>query len=340
MRTSGRADVHVAYHQMVVQEQGDAHAPGRALNGLVTSAPGAGRIFTGIHTGVVDVTVRLTDAPPGPAADGWEETEQVELVSFTGEMRLAGLMGDAPEELPVLTAHGPGRYGLRVHARGRGIDYDGTADVPFEFYLLTVWPIDVGPEARARLGVGVAEELGLPDRSREIREWAQRHAVLHEPGRPARQERPLLPPVPVRGVAQTVGHRLRIVNPYQDTAPAPDLPSGLVAAAPDSVVVRTLKERGRVGVHLRWEPAAPRLAVMGWEETAEIEFVTTTGVMRLPGLWPDDDRPADLTYQGAGRYGLRVHGRAQRGERLSNRPGESYLLIVWPVALGAAAALG
>ncbi|MET9245759.1 hypothetical protein [Nonomuraea sp. NPDC003709] len=367
MSTTARADVHVSYHQIQVrEEEGDVPVVDGVPNGLTASVPGAAVIRTGIHTGVVDVTVRLADAPPaGAAAEGWDEVEEVELISFEGGMRLAGLLGDPPEELPVLTPHGPGRYGMRVHARGRDIDYDGVARVPFEFYLVTVWPIDVGPEARRRLGVGVAEELGLPGKSRDLRERA-RHLGLpaqepgrvaraeREPGRAARAEgewgdvarvpssvpgrvaraRPAPPPTPVRGTALASEHGLRIGNPYREPAAEPELPGGLVAAVPDLLVIRTLKRQGRVGVHVRWDAAAPRLPVSRWEQVEEIEFVTTTGIMQIEGMHTDGERPPNLTFQGTGRYGLQVHGRARRGERLSNRPGESYLLVIWPVALG------
>ncbi|MGV9381228.1 hypothetical protein ACWDRB_35810 [Nonomuraea sp. NPDC003707] len=378
MSTTARADVHVSYHQIQVrEEEGDVPVVDGVPNGLTASVPGAAVIRTGIHTGVVDVTVRLADAPPADAAEGWDEVEEVELISFEGGMRLAGLLGDLPEELPVLTPHGPGRYGMRVHARGRDIDYDGVARVPFEFYLVTVWPIDVGPEARRRLGVGVAEELGLPARSRDLRErarhlglpaqepgrvaraegeWGNVARVEREPGRGGRVEqvpgvvararvpspvpgrvaraRPVPPPTPVRGTALASEHGLRIGNPYREPAAEPELPGGLVAAVPDLLVIRTLKRQGRVGVHVRWDPAAPRLPVSRWEQVEEIEFATTTGIMQIEGMHTDGERPPNLTFQGAGRYGLQVHGRARRGERLSNRPGESYLLVIWPVALG------
>jgi hypothetical protein len=52
----------------------------------------------------------------------------------------------------------------------------------------------------------------------------------------------------------------------------------------------------------------------------------------------DEEVPPNLTFQGAGRYGLRVHGRARSRQALSNRPGESYLLVVWPITLGSQAA--
>lgn len=321
---------------MLVNEETGADHPSRVPNGLTASAPGAAVILTGIHTGVVDVTVQLADAPPATTVGGWDEVEDVELISFTGETRLGGLMGHLPEALPNLTPHGPGRYGMRVHARGRHIDPSAVPSVPFEFYLVTIWPIEVGPKACARLGVGVAEELGLPDKSAEIRRWAREHARPEcEPGRIAGNVPPPLP-TPVLGTARATEHRLRIAHPYREAAASgPALPQGLVAAAPDAVIIRTLKGRGAVGVHVRWASSGSRGPVSRWEEAEEIEFVTTTGIMQIEGMRTRDGAPApNLTYQGAGRYGLRVHGRARPGGELSNRPGESYLLVVWPIALG------
>ncbi|GAA4974074.1 hypothetical protein GCM10023334_099840 [Nonomuraea thailandensis] len=329
--------MHVSHHQMLVNDETLADHPSHVPNGLTASAPGAAVIRTGIHTGVVDVTVQLADAPPATTAEGWDEVEEVELITFTGEMRLRGLMGHLPEALPNLTPHGPGRYGMRVHARGRDIDPCAVPSVPFEFYLVTIWPIEVGPKARARLGVGVPEELGLPDKSAEIRRWAREHArPENEPGRPAGHVASPLPPTPVMGTARAIEHRLRIVNPYQEPTTGPALPEGLVAAAPDVVVIRTLKGRGAVGVHVRWDLSGARGPVSRWEKVEEIEFVTTTGIMQIEGMQTrDGSPPPNLTYQGAGRYGLRVHGRARPGGGLSNRPGESYLLVVWPITLGA-----
>ncbi|WP_214318384.1 hypothetical protein [Nonomuraea sediminis] len=322
-----RADVHVQYNQILVGEPGAAH-PNRVPNGLTAAAPGAAVILTGIHTGTVDVTVHLTDSAPPDARDGWDEVQEVELITLTGETRLSGLMSSPPDALPNLTPQGPGRYGMRVHARGRDIDPTAVPRVPFEFYLVTVWPIDVGPDAAGRLGVGVAEALGLPGKTTGIRQ-----DPADEPGRAERQLRePWLLPQTLRGTVEVADHRFRIVNPFQDTAESPPLPQDLVSALPDSLLVRTLGKGGRVGIWISWV-AGPTEVPTSWESFQEIEFVTRTGVMHVEGLITTDQERPNVTPQGAGRYGLRVHGRKRRNPA-GNAPRESYRLEVWPVSLG------
>ncbi|MEU4326115.1 Lsr2 family DNA-binding protein [Nonomuraea dietziae] len=158
--------VFVTYHQMLVAEPGADH-PGSVPNGLTTSAPEAAVIHTGLHTGEVEVTVRLTAGPPAPV-DGWEEEAEVDLVTSTGNIHLSGLMegaSDGPTR-PVLTPQGPGCYRMRVHARGRA---SGSGEV----YLIVVWPVELGADAVAR-----HRPEPLPrSKSDEIREWARKRGL-------------------------------------------------------------------------------------------------------------------------------------------------------------------
>lgn len=333
--TTARADVHVSHHTFLVAEPG-ADTPWDAPNGLTAGGQGGAIIRTGIHTGVVDVTVRLADSEPPVAADGWDEVEETQFISLTGEVRVS-------QRIPCLTPQGPGRYGMRVYARGRDIDPTAVPSVPFEFYLVVVWPIDVGPEAERSYGAGVAEELGLPDKPRskseDIRAWAKEHgSPSSERGRiastvsskyAARQGQPATE----RGFAVTRDHRLLIVNPFRDAVTPPPLPDGLVAAAPDCVVIRTIKRSGNIGIWLSWEPEAPARENTRWEEFEDIEFVTATGIMHLANFHPKDmGEQHNLTFQGAGRYGLRVSGRKSIA-RDPNAPKEAYMLVIWPIQL-------
>ena len=122
--------------------------PGKGNGLLVVTQPGAALLFTGIHTGWVDVEVETRRSPPAePAPDeGWEEIVDVSLVAPTGQVRITSFAAFDPEPLPVLTAAGAGTYRVRVHAAGRGINVDGTATEPVERYRLVTWPGPVAPD--------------------------------------------------------------------------------------------------------------------------------------------------------------------------------------------------
>ena len=107
-------------------------------NGLVSAAGGAIEVTTGIHTGNVEVTVEPHSQRPDPAPD-WEEIAEISCHSPSGEVLVTPLMDD-PADLPSLASQGPGRYRLRVHARGRDTAVDETmvGDV-LESYLIQSW---------------------------------------------------------------------------------------------------------------------------------------------------------------------------------------------------------
>jgi hypothetical protein len=147
--------------------------PHSTTNGLVAARTDAVAIWTSVHTGPVAVTVQLTDVEPPWSARGWEQVEQVELISTSDDMRVMGFMGAAPEELPSLTGAGPGHYGLRVHARKRG---PGPSRAQEE-YLLMVWPVELGEAAVQQAG-GQEEELS------PIVAWARANrSPANAPGR-------------------------------------------------------------------------------------------------------------------------------------------------------------
>lgn len=108
-------------------------------NGLVSAAGGAVEVMTGVHTGNVRVTVELHSQRPDSAA-GWEEIAVISCDSPSGEMLVTPLMDD-PADLPSLASQGPGRYRLRIHARGRDTAVDQTTvDGVMESYLIQSWP--------------------------------------------------------------------------------------------------------------------------------------------------------------------------------------------------------
>jgi len=166
-RTSGV--VEVSYHQFGIADGQFPMPP--SVSGLVNLAEGGCVIVTGIHTGVVQVFVEVRSEPPATVDDSWEEITDVsldeprasqpsrqqdaELMRVAREsgtyhpepsrFRVVALMADISDPLPVLNPYG-GPVRLRVHASGRGANYDGVDYEPREQYLLMTWPAPMAEE--------------------------------------------------------------------------------------------------------------------------------------------------------------------------------------------------
>lgn len=174
---------------MVIQPAGghDVTLPDEVPNGLVAATLDAIVIRTGIHTGTVEVEVRLSLSPPSKSVERGDEAEDLEFVTSVGDMELWGFMEAEPNGLPVLTPQGPGRYGMRVQARGRDTDPDAVPSTPFEYYEITVWPIELGSTVIPQETVAAS----LPDDPRRaaLREWMRGEGSPHaERGRIARSQ--------------------------------------------------------------------------------------------------------------------------------------------------------
>jgi len=131
-----------AHHLLYLRE--DGHLPVRPylaeVEGLVYASPGAVVILTGVDSGPVSVVVEHHDAAPGKPSDSWEETGEIHFVAIDGLARL-GSFGSTVAAGPPVTPPGPGRYGLSVSCRGRGVAFDETVSEPVEDYLIRVWPL-------------------------------------------------------------------------------------------------------------------------------------------------------------------------------------------------------
>ncbi|MER6950821.1 hypothetical protein ABT294_43080 [Nonomuraea sp. NPDC000554] len=186
VRTERADRVFVSYRQLRVSDRGfDKGSPDHSSDQLAAARPGLAVIWTGVHTGFLDVTIQLAAAPPNlPRPEEWEESIEIDLVTLTGETVLFGLMGDPPSQFPNLTPQGPGRYRMRVHTRGRSLNNKAYKQVCPEVYMVTIWPIDVGCGAAARYQEVADNEP--PNRSDRILAWAKEQA-RNEPGRPARK---------------------------------------------------------------------------------------------------------------------------------------------------------
>ncbi|MEV1003495.1 hypothetical protein [Nonomuraea sp. NPDC050202] len=145
--TPSRDNVRVSDHILLLRgiEDPPPAYPGRFPNGLVAGSRDGAIIITGVARGPVDVTVELADAAPPLALDEWEEVAEISVESTHGSLHVFGLDGDLTD-LSNLASTGPGQYRIRIHARGRDTDPDGTVRTPVESYLIASWPSEAAPE--------------------------------------------------------------------------------------------------------------------------------------------------------------------------------------------------
>ncbi|WP_149360345.1 hypothetical protein [Lolliginicoccus suaedae] len=112
---------------------------------LATFAEDTVLMYVGISYGPVDVTVELHDSKPPQELDRWEDVAEG-IVEYKGKgLVLQGreLEVFLPTEPGMtLTPAGSHRYGVRVHANGKGTYYDGPLfeEDPVEQYLIQLWP--------------------------------------------------------------------------------------------------------------------------------------------------------------------------------------------------------
>lgn len=99
-------------------------------------------IASGTHTGKIRLTVRMHDQEPPLDSSEWDHVEESEIQSDNGEIDIVNWGGGTPDGFSGLAEHGPGRYRVRVHVRGRPGDV-APGDVEndaYEEHLIEMWP--------------------------------------------------------------------------------------------------------------------------------------------------------------------------------------------------------
>jgi hypothetical protein len=120
-------------------------------NSLAAGGPEHLTVFTGTHTGHIQLTTeQRPDAPPLPG-DDWETAVEVSVCSTSGGLWLADGDGDVLEEAGNFAMAGTGWYRVRVQARGRdeGEAAEGEAAAEgsaVETHFLSVWPSPPEPD--------------------------------------------------------------------------------------------------------------------------------------------------------------------------------------------------
>jgi hypothetical protein len=135
--------VWVHYAQIYVQSGEDypdlAECFGGQSNGLCGAAmPGILFLITGLHTGEVDFTVELYDAPP-PIDDSWQEIVEASFRPM-GEAELVGWGGHGCWPLQLTEASYRVRYCGTGMDEARELDTRTEEDPAADRYLLQFWP--------------------------------------------------------------------------------------------------------------------------------------------------------------------------------------------------------
>ncbi|GLY96156.1 hypothetical protein [Actinoplanes sp. NBRC 103695] len=141
------AETHVDAHQFLLSDfPVSFDEPPVPANGLFSVLPGEMVVYVGASSGAVTVTVEPRYNPPEAVElDEWEEVAEADVDVPNGQLGVRAIMAESPD-LPLLSAHGPGLYRARVHARGRDIAFDVVAFEAVEDYLLQAWPSTTGGE--------------------------------------------------------------------------------------------------------------------------------------------------------------------------------------------------
>ena len=95
-------------------------------------------VRTGIYSGPVRVKAGLLETRPELVEADWEDIEEYSLRLETGTISLTGFR-DEPFLIGRIAA-GPVDYRVRIHAKGRDINYDLAVEEPCEDYLILLWP--------------------------------------------------------------------------------------------------------------------------------------------------------------------------------------------------------
>ncbi|MEV4642954.1 hypothetical protein AB0J80_37010 [Actinoplanes sp. NPDC049548] len=192
--------------------------------------------FCGIHTGWIQVRVRVLPEPPAEADAGWDAISEATLWCPSGRLSVVGLMGGTAEALTDVVVP-RGLIRVRVHARDRLHETVRTDDDPPERHELHIWA--VSEETPWRTVLADPPGRSWDQKPAKAAEWAMLSLVPRPSSRPA-----ILPPPPSDPYEDDTGlPRVAVVRhrPAPVEAPAGVLPAGDLEVRVERVDGETLK---------------------------------------------------------------------------------------------------
>jgi hypothetical protein len=147
---SGPLHVHYGPAYVMSGEDGDTSDMEACFRGQSNGLLGAARrgwmfMLTGLHTGVVQLTVEVTDAQP-LLGDEWEECVEASFAPHGPDVRLIGWDREPVCEVPLPAGDYRVRYTARRMDAVRTADTIVEGEDPIDSYQLSFWPSAPAPD--------------------------------------------------------------------------------------------------------------------------------------------------------------------------------------------------
>ncbi|WP_155370989.1 hypothetical protein [Catellatospora vulcania] len=142
--------------------------------------------FCGVHTGWIDVRVRVLSGPPAEVDAGWDAVSEATLWSPTGRLSVIGLIGGVAEALTDLSVP-RGLIRVRLHARDRLDECTRGDGDPPERHEVHIWA--VSEQTPWRTVLADPQRRSWEQKPAKAAEWAMLSLAPRPSGRPS-----VLPP--------------------------------------------------------------------------------------------------------------------------------------------------
>ena len=146
----GRLHVHYGQAYVFSGDAGDTSDLDQCFRGQSNGLLGAGQpgmlfFLTGLHTGLVELTIDVVEHEP-PLDDGWEEVVEVSFAPADADARLEAWGGDLVCRLPLEQRAYRVRYAARGMEEGRAADTILEGTEPIDAYALSFRPAAPAPD--------------------------------------------------------------------------------------------------------------------------------------------------------------------------------------------------
>ncbi|WP_133247097.1 MULTISPECIES: hypothetical protein [Micrococcaceae] len=102
-------------------------------------------VFTGVHSGPVELAIEVLQERPEAAAPVWEDVHEVSLTLPEGRAYFNTPTDWEMKDIGNVTGDEKGSYRARVHSTGRDAAFDLVVDAPTEQHLVQVWKESASP---------------------------------------------------------------------------------------------------------------------------------------------------------------------------------------------------